>query len=283
MPLEIRQSVTPHAILAGSAVAERPVLAWLGQAGFVLRCGEIRLVIDPYLSDSLAIKYHGKPLAHRRMMPSPIEPAEVRPLDAVLCTHAHSDHLDPGTLPILAAGNPQCRFVVPRAALATALQRGVPAERAVPINAGESFELTADIVVEALPSAHEQLEQDAEGNHRFLGYVVRLPGLTVYHSGDCVPYPGLVEELARRKIDLTLLPVNGRDEFRLRHGILGNFWYSEAEQLCCAAGIRCLVACHYGMFDFNTVEPAGLDAQIARAPAALQVIPARIGEAYQWN
>ena len=50
----------------------QPGLFWLGQAGFWIDTGAHRILIDPYLSDSLAIKYAGKPNDHKRMMPAPI-------------------------------------------------------------------------------------------------------------------------------------------------------------------------------------------------------------------
>lgn len=37
----------------------RLALFWLGQAGFILDTPRLRLVIDLYLSDSLAEKHHG--------------------------------------------------------------------------------------------------------------------------------------------------------------------------------------------------------------------------------
>ncbi len=45
---------------------------WLGQAGFVIATNRRRIVIDPYLSDSLGRKYRGKRFAHERLMPAPI-------------------------------------------------------------------------------------------------------------------------------------------------------------------------------------------------------------------
>ena len=59
---------------------------WLGQAGFALRYGQFSLLIDPYLSDSLARKYAGTELPHTRMMSAPISPAEFDGIDAVLTT-----------------------------------------------------------------------------------------------------------------------------------------------------------------------------------------------------
>ena len=90
-------------------------LYWLGQAGFVVQAGGRRLVIDPYLSDSLAKKYRGTATPHDRMMPPPVTVEELAPVDLVLLTHQHTDHMDAATLAPLAAHNPAARFVVPAA------------------------------------------------------------------------------------------------------------------------------------------------------------------------
>lgn len=235
---------------------------WLGQAGFVLACGRHRVVIDPYLSDHLAKKYAGKELAHRRMAPAPIAPGELTEVSLILCTHRHSDHMDPETLPALAAANPGARVVVPLAERARALALGVPERQLLPLDAGERFD-AGGVMVEAIPSAHEELTTDAEGRCVFLGYAVRLGGLTIYHSGDCVPYQGLVERVRSLDVDVALLPVNGRDAYRASRGVPGNFELREAMDLCAAAGVRVLVGHHYGMFEFNTVDAAAAGRALA--------------------
>ena len=60
---------------------------WLGQAGFVIDAGPHRLLIDPYLSDTLAAKYAGTAYPHERMMAAPISPGELGHVDLVLVTH----------------------------------------------------------------------------------------------------------------------------------------------------------------------------------------------------
>jgi L-ascorbate metabolism protein UlaG (beta-lactamase superfamily) len=275
------QDVGPSTILGSSWRGDSPTFCWLGQAGFLIRRGATRLAIDPYLSDSLAAKYRGSHFPHRRMMPPPIAPGEVRPLDFVLCTHAHGDHMDAGTLPALAEANPGCRFVVPRPALNTAAERGAPPDRTIAADAGAEIRLAADVALRAVPSAHEERLRDPRGADHFLGYVLSLGGRVLYHSGDCVPYPGLEEELAGRNIDVAMLPVNGRDDRRRRHGVLGNFTFAEAVRLCREAGIGWLIPCHFGMFDFNTVDPEWLDEQIAGLPPGLECARPRVGEAYE--
>jgi L-ascorbate metabolism protein UlaG (beta-lactamase superfamily) len=280
MPIVAQKNTSLPAVLGGAAARGPAIACWLGQAGFLLRWGDVRLAIDPYLSDSLAVKYRGTRFPHRRMMPSPIAPRDVKPLDAVFCTHSHTDHMDPDTLAPLAAVNPACRFVVPRSVRETAGERGIPAERLITADAGESGTLSGGIGWHALASAHEELATDAAGQQRFLGYVIECGKLRIYHSGDCVPYPGLAAELRRRAVHVAILPVNGRGPERSAAGIPGNFTFDEAVELCRQAGIASLLVCHFGMFDFNTVDEAWLDERIAALAGPPQCVRPNVVAAY---
>lgn len=257
-------------------------LYWLGQAGFVIEAGGRRLVIDPYLSDSLAEKYRGKRFEHERMMPAPATPAELGPVDLVLVTHQHTDHMDPQSLMPLAAANPDCRFVVPRAALAAAEERiGVRPERLIAVDAGERVEPLPGLAVTAIRAAHETLERSSEGWHRFLGYVIAAEGVTLYHSGDTIPFGGLEEDLAPFAVDLALLPVNGRRAELTAAGIAGNLTLDEACLLAERIGAADLIAHHYGLFAFNTQDPAVIDAKSAAADCRVRLHRAKLSVEYR--
>ena len=205
---------------------------WLGQAGFAVRAGSHTFLIDPYLSDSLAQKYKGKQFPHQRMMPVPVDPAALKGIDWVFSTHRHTDHMDPETIRSLAR-NPGCHFFVPCAALDQAVAgQGLDLKKTTCVNAGQSLTLDHDISLSPIPSAHEELVVNSRGEHHFLGYIIRLGDIHIYHSGDCVPYDGLEEHLRNLKPDVALLPVNGRDDDRLSQNIPGNFHFEEALQLC---------------------------------------------------
>jgi L-ascorbate metabolism protein UlaG (beta-lactamase superfamily) len=258
------------ALWTASLPDETVGIAWLGQAGFALRHGGCRLLIDPYLSDHLARKYAGTELPHERMMPSPISADEIRDLDLVLCSHRHSDHTDPGSLPTLAKSNPRCRFVVPRAEVEAVIQLGVAEARLIPANAGDAIRVSDAVTIQVIPSAHETLKVNERGEHHFLGFILKLGAFTLYHSGDTVVYDGLAERLREWKIDLALLPVNGRREHLTARGVAGNMNFDEAAALCLAAGIGTLIPHHFGMFAFNTVDPVELVRQIARYDSRLR-------------
>ncbi len=249
-------------------------LAWIGQSGFAFRFGRRRALIDPYLSDFLAQKYRGADFPHERLMPPPIDAQELRRLEWVLCTHAHSDHMDPITLSLIATVMPDCRFVVPAAERTTAESRGIRSEQILAVDAGETHDLGEGLVLRVIPAAHEDLRRDSRGRHHFLGYVLSHDRVTVYHSGDCVPFDGLQRAVSESTPDLALLPVNGRDEYRRSRGVPGNFTILEAERLACAVDAAFLIPHHFGMFDFNTVDQydvAALAQRHREAPLRVEV------------
>ena len=224
-------------------------LWWLGQSGFLLQWRGHRVVLDPYLSDSLTRKYAGTDKPHVRMSERVVHPGKLEGVEIVTSSHNHTDHLDAATLRPLMRANPAVRMLVPAANRAFAADRlEVDEERLEVLDAGEHLEI-GPFRIEAVPAAHEALETDDAGRHRFLGYVIRAGGWAVYHSGDTMLYPGMEERLKPFEVDVALLPINGRAPGRR---VAGNLWGREAARLGKDIGARWLIPCHYDMFEFNT-------------------------------
>jgi L-ascorbate metabolism protein UlaG (beta-lactamase superfamily) len=247
----------------------QPSLFWLGQAGFWIDTGTHQLLIDPYLSNSLAEKYAGSRHPHIRMMAPPVEIAHLPRPDLVLITHAHSDHMDAGTLIPLHARFPDVPLIVPASRAEMARNRAGPDVHLIEVDAGSIVSPLPGLRITVFAAAHEDLEYDDAGRHLFLGYGITSGGMRAYHSGDCVPYAGLLEAVSEFAPQIALLPVNGRDASRLAEGVPGNFTLSEAIGLAHGAEIPYLVAHHFGMFASNTLDPEEID----RAAVGLQEKP----------
>jgi L-ascorbate metabolism protein UlaG (beta-lactamase superfamily) len=253
---------------------------WLGQAGFLIRTPGATLLIDPYLSDSLAEKYRGKLFSHERMMAPPIRIEALAEIDLVLCTHHHTDHMDPGTLAPLALGT-NARFVVPAATQDEAMRRAaVGPERLVCADAGDVLEPFPGVVVRPTRAAHERLERDAAGRSVFLGYCIEIGGIRIFHSGDAVPFAGVEDEVRALEADLALLPVNGRSAYLAENGVPGNFFLEEAIALARDCRVPHLIAHHYGMFAFNTIEESEIERQAARLDLGVDFRRAALGLEY---
>ena len=225
---------------------------WLGQSGFLVQWRGSHLLFDPYLSDSLSRKYAATDKPHTRMTGLVISPDALDFIDLTTSSHNHTDHLDGETLTALIHANPKMELLVPSANCTFAAERlDMDPDQLETIDAGQSIAL-GPFELHAVPAAHEDLAKDDLGRHQFVGYVAKLGPWTVYHSGDTIPYDGMEEILRQWKIDVALLPINGR---RPERQVAGNLWGREAANLAKAIGVRMVIPCHYDMFEFNTETP----------------------------
>lgn len=266
MPTLIQPALTGQA-LASEIEGTTPqpgtlAVWWLGQSGFVVKSRFGTLVIDPYLSDSLTLKYAGTERPHVRMTANPIAPAELTGVDLVLASHKHTDHMDPATLVPLLGANPRAELGVPESLVHHCEKMGLPARRIFGLDDGWTYE-RAGFLVRAIPSAHESLDRDSVGRLLYLGFVVEADGRRLYHSGDGVVYEGLIENLGPAPFDVLFLPINGRDPAR---GVPGNMSAAEAIDLASVVRPRFVVPHHYDMFTFNTVPALAFEVESRRLP-----------------
>ncbi len=303
---------------------------WLGQSGYAIKSRHGLIVIDPYLSEHLTNKYADTDKPHVRMTAAPFRGGELTGFDAILASHKHSDHLDPGTVPAMLGASVGALLVVPKALISHAREMissfreissgplppcggglgwAVPnrqqllssgcdvgatphpippsqggrgpevdsSERVVGIDAGETIEI-AGFRIRAVASAHEGLDRNDYGHHLYLGFVVEVEGLRLYHSGDSLTYDGLVEALGSESFDVMFVPINGRDP---RRGVAGNMSSAEAVDLAAVVRPRFVVPHHYDMFTFNTVPVETFEAEARRLPVGVGPKVLRCGERWE--
>jgi L-ascorbate metabolism protein UlaG (beta-lactamase superfamily) len=232
-------------------------LWWLGQASIALKSADTTIYIDPFLSE-----YPG------RLIPPPFAPAQAPPAHYVLITHEHVDHFDPKTLPGLAEASPQARFVVPLPVVEQVRALGIAPERVIGVQADEELDW-GTIKLFPVPALHglssppaiygfDFVVQENQPLYRYLGYIVEMAGVRLYHGGDTIIYDGMVERLRKLNIDIACLPINGRNFFREQQNIVGNLDEREAADLAAAAGVKLLMPIHYDMFAGNRGRPGVL-------------------------
>mgnify|MGYP000854157885 CR=1 FL=1 len=216
---------------------------WLGQLSYIVKLGDTVLYFDPYLDPS-----------PRRNVPPLLKPEEITHADWVLCSHDHSDHIDPYAIQGIAAASPQARFVCSRVAQAHLLELGIATGHIVPLDEGMAHQW-GELCITPIAAAHELLNRDPQLGHPYLGYLVTRGGATVYHAGDTCVYDGMLAKLLRWPVDLAFVPINGRDAERLARGCIGNMTYQEAVDLVGALRPRLAVPGHYDMFTGNMADP----------------------------
>ena len=226
---------------------------WIGQEGFVFKSPGQIIYIDPYLSTYAEKITRGKPNEHVRIKPAPMKPEDVNHAEIVFCTHDHADHIDPESIPIIAAQSPRAHFIVPECARDTMRGFGIGDERIHTMKGDDELRLK-EIHIYAVPAKHEEFDKHAQKGYPYLSYVINIDGITVFHAGDTIPYHGQVERLKKYKIDLAFLPINGRDESRHRLDLEGNFTCEEAVRFALDIKAGLTVPMHYDMFAINTAD-----------------------------
>ena len=222
-------------ILTTSVVQSHVSCWWLGGSGFVLKTSSGSVVyIDPYLSNSVKGIF-----GVERAYPPPVSPEDVR-ADAVVSTHWHEDHLDPGSIPIIARNNPDARFLMPPSATSHALSWGVRRDQVVALEYGQVHEVK-DLRIEATPARHVAGIPGWEVPDA-MGVLVQAENLTIYHCGD-TEYDVRIRRLKSRNPDVAFLCING---------ITGNMDAHEAALLAWHLNAKTVVPMHHYLWATNS-------------------------------
>ena len=226
-------------------------LWWLGQSGYLLQWKKKRILIDPYLSDSLTKKYAATDKPHTRMSELVIKPGLLRNITVVSSSHNHTDHLDGETLIPVLNNNPGIRMVIPEANREFVSER-VKCEKDFPLGLKDGERVTVDgFTFHGLPARHNEIDRDESGNCKYMGYVIEFDRHRIYHSGDTLWFDGMCDLLQPFEADVALLPINGNKPERK---VAGNLDCKEAAQLGKEIGANFVIPCHYDLFTFNTAD-----------------------------
>jgi L-ascorbate metabolism protein UlaG (beta-lactamase superfamily) len=231
-----------------------PVAVWIGHATWALRLAGKLIVTDPIWSRSIGG-------AVRRLVAPGVPLAAMPPVDVVLVSHDHRDHMD---LPTLRRLPDTALYIVP---IGNAARLDKP--RVVELDWWDSHAI-GDLTVTLVPARHWSMRMPWNRNATLWGgYVIRGPEGTAYHSGDTAWGEHFAEIRARvGAIDWAILPIGG----------YAPRWFMapqhidpvEAARAWEALGARHLLAMHWGTFKLT-------DEAIGEPPARLRACWAERG------
>ncbi len=244
-------------------------LWWLGQSGYLLLWKGKKILIDPYLSDSLTKKYADTKKPHIRMSERVIDPELFRDIFIVTSSHNHTDHLDKETLVPLFKNNLGISFIIPEANRDFVTDRvEMPKEFPIGLTDGQTTSI-GEFSFHGIPAKHNEIERDDNGNCKFMGYVISFGPWHIYHSGDTLWFDGMENLLKPFHVDVAILPINGNDPSR---GVAGNLDVEEAARLGKLIGAGVVIPCHYDMFTFNTADPKDFEKEAQKISQHYQVL-----------
>lgn len=247
-------------------------VTFIGHASFLIQIAQKNILIDPVFAKWLIVL--------RRLRRPGIEIQDLPPIDMVLQTHAHMDHL---SLPSLRAVIDHTRYlrgsspeiIVPEGV--DELVNHLGFQRVRTMRWWQEFK-SGPLRVVMTPSQHWGKRFFHDDHRGYGGYVLQSGQHSVYHSGDTAYFSGF-QEIANLRPKVALLPIGAYnpDLFRSVHttpeDALQAFLDLRAERM---------VPMHYGTFrlSMEPVEeplPRLLEAA-RRAHVADKVAPMREGE-----
>ena len=247
-------------------------ITWLGHSTLLLEIDGKRVLIDPVWGERASPFTFMGP---RRFFAPPLPLDQLPPVDVVVISHDHYDHLDVSTIKALAKG--KARFAVPLGVSAHLLKWGVSAERISELDWWETDSLDG-VTLTMTPARHfSGRGLTDQGRTLWAGWAIRSARHNVYYSGDTALDDAMVE-IGRRlgPFDLTMIEV-GAYNTMWADVHLGPEQAVRAHQLVRGS---VMLPVHWGLFDLalhGWTEPIERVLVAAQA-AGVSVLAPRPGE-----
>lgn len=207
---------------------------FFGQAGFLFRLSDgFTVAVDLYLSDC-CLRYFG----FKRLMPYLADPSSLE-LDVLLATHAHYDHFDPDSVPILLSC-PRTKLIAAWDVRNEAKRLGLEEKKIIYLREGDSV-IEGSLKIEALPCDHGKDTPDA------IGLLLQAEGKRIVITGDTCFHEEYFTDENVQGADMLILPINGN---------FGNMNEEEGARAVCLAKPKIAVPCHYWNFAEHGGNPA---------------------------
>lgn len=184
---------------------------WLGHSTVLVEIDGARILFDPVWARRAS---PSSLIGPRRFFPPPLALEDLPPLDAIVASHDHYDHLDRGVVRALArdANQSRARFIAPLGVGAHLEKWGVAPSRITELDWSESTSL-GPLTLTATPARHFSGRALNDRNHTlWASWSVVGPVHRVFHSGDTGPFAGFADIGIRHgPFDLTLIKIGAYD------------------------------------------------------------------------
>lgn len=204
-------------------------VTWLLQAGLLFENDNIKVMVDPYFSDSVGERNPSK----KRRIPADMTFLNKEP-DVILITHDHLDHLDPETIEALISKSKKpITFIAPYNAYKKLSEYG--GEHNYVMLNPHSVWSEKGITFYAVHAEHS--------DRTAVGFILDDGEKTYYISGDTLYNYDVIDEvleLVEDGVDYAFLPINGKGN---------NMNAKDAADFAYEICAKRAVPLHYGLFD----------------------------------
>lgn len=232
----------------------RLAVLWIGHATVLIQIDNKFILTDPILTNTVGY-------ISKRLIETGVNVQNIPPLDVVLVSHMHVDHLSLGSLDLIEFKTKQ--LLVPEGGLVYIPNFSFESDQ---LKTWESWEKDG-LRITAVPAIHNGWRyglDDAWMKRSYTGYLVAYNGIKVYFAGDTAYDPTIFVELGQRfpGIDLALVPIapiHPREYSKVRHSDP-----IEAIQIYKDLQARWLMPIHFDTFS-ESIDTLGEASTILRA------------------
>lgn len=214
-------------------------VTFIGHSSFLVQIGGLNLLVDPVFANWLIV-------LHRLRKPG-VAIKHLPPIDAVLLSHAHMDHLNFPSLRRIIRHTRRLTGTTPAAVVpwnVTDLVADLGFSSVASLAWWQSMKL-GDVEITLTPAKHWGARKMTDTHRGFGGYVIRNGAQSLYHSGDTGYFDSFDEIRERLAPQVALLPIGAYspDSFRSVHT-------SPEDALQIFADLRAetMIPMHYGTF-----------------------------------
>ena len=240
-------------------------VTYVGHATALVQLGQVNILTDPVYSSRLILP--------KRLVKPGVPMQALPPLDLVLISHGHLDHLDVPTHQRL----PKDAVAVCAHNLSDLL-KPCGYRKVVELKWGEQFRHRG-VTVTAVPVRHWGTRALVPDERGFTGFIIESSDGTVFFPGDTAYFPGFAEYGRRYAIDVALLPIGAYHPPAFRRVHMNP---EDALQAFIDLRARYLVPIHWGTFVVSSEPidepPAWLRRLARKRSVADRVFVLRHGE-----
>jgi L-ascorbate metabolism protein UlaG (beta-lactamase superfamily) len=236
LALMARSLLLPTAAPVGAGVAADPAggisITYVGHATVLIRMDGVSLLTDPVYSSRLILP--------KRLVAPGVRLENLPPLDVVLVSHGHMDHLDVPTHRRL----PKTRTVAVVAKNLTDLVADAGYREIVELAWGEHVTVS-DTRITALPVKHWGTRNVWPDQRGYAGFLIEHANGSVFFPGDTAYFPRFRDYGRRHAIDVALLPIGAYSPPSFRRVHMNP---EDALQALVDLQARWMVPIHWGTF-----------------------------------
>jgi L-ascorbate metabolism protein UlaG (beta-lactamase superfamily) len=223
-------------------------VSYVGHASFLVQTARLNILLDPVWSERVSpVRFAGP----KRVNDPGIAFADLPPIDVVLVSHGHYDHLDLPTLAQLAAAH-RPRVIAPLGNDAIMLDHD-PKIAVEAYDWGDRIDIGNDVCVTLVPTQHWSARSLSDRNMSlWASFVIEAPVGRIYFVGDSSYSDGRIFHDVRERhgpLQLALLPIGAYEpRWFMRDQHMNP---AEAVQAFRDCGAERAIGHHYGTFQLT--------------------------------